>query len=275
MAFTQLTANVANVAALDDQPTTSAAATKAVFDKAGTDIKTFINDSLIAELEATAGAAKIGCTGATATLQAFIDAVEAAGSGTTPGAGVVTDAMMATDVKIGSLAALTTTAKTSIQAAINELVTSVATAAARIPSGLISMWHGTIANIPSGWVLCDGTNSTPDLRSKFVMGAADQAGMNATGGSNTTTLTTTQLPAHTHTGTTASDGDHAHTAQGADGGYQKSTAVSGDPSVLIEGTQTTSTTGAHTHTITTDSSGTGAAYDSRPAYYALAYIMKS
>jgi hypothetical protein len=273
MAFTQLTANVANVAALDDQPTTSAAATKAVFDKAGTDIKTFINDTLIAELEATAAAAKIGCTGGTANLQAFIDAVEAAGSGTTPGAGVVTDAMMATDVKIGSLAALTTTAKTSIQAAINELVTSVATAAARIPSGLISMWHGTIANIPSGWVLCDGTNSTPDLRSKFVMGAADQAGMNATGGSNTTTLTTTQLPAHTHTGTTASDGAHTHTF-GAGGTNPSGLRYAGDGG--SNGTTvTTSSSGIHTHTFTTDSSGTGAAYDSRPAYYALAYIMKS
>ena len=274
MPFTKLTATVANVAALDDQPTTSAAATKAVFDKAGTDIKTFINDTLIAELEATAAAAKIGCTGATATLQAFINATDAAGSGTTPGAGVVTDAMMATDVKIGSLASLTTTAKTSIQAAINELVTSVATAAARIPSGLISMWHGTIANIPSGWVLCDGTNSTPDLRSKFVTGAADQAGMNATGGSNTTTLTTTQLPAHTHTGTTASDGAHTHTLNyGIDKEYSQLSEA--NFAVASSTTSTTSSNGAHTHTFTTDSTGTGAAYDSRPAYYALAYIMKS
>ena len=104
------------------------------------------------------------------------------------------------------------------------------------------------------------------------MGAADQAGMNATGGSNTTTLTTTQLPAHTHTGTTVSGGDHTHTVpikQASNRGLY------GDWGNLDYGPGNTGSGGAHTHTFTTDSSGTGAAYDSRPAYYALAYIMKS
>ena len=41
-----------------------------------------------------------------------------------------------------------------------------------IPSGLIAMWHGTIANIPSGWVICDGNNGTPNLLAKFVEGVA-------------------------------------------------------------------------------------------------------
>ena len=36
------------------------------------------------------------------------------------------------------------------------------------PSGGIIMWSGTLANIPSGWFLCDGANGTPDLRSKMV-----------------------------------------------------------------------------------------------------------
>ncbi len=40
-----------------------------------------------------------------------------------------------------------------------------------LPSGIILMWHGLIANIPSGFVMCDGLNGTPDLRSKFVRGA--------------------------------------------------------------------------------------------------------
>ncbi len=33
------------------------------------------------------------------------------------------------------------------------------------------MWSGTIATIPSGWYLCNGSNGTPDLRNKFVIGA--------------------------------------------------------------------------------------------------------
>ena len=51
-----------------------------------------------------------------------------------------------------------------------------------VESGTIAIWHGTLANIPSGWVLCDGTNSTPDLRDKFVRGAAAGADPGATGG---------------------------------------------------------------------------------------------
>ena len=40
-----------------------------------------------------------------------------------------------------------------------------------IPSGFIGMWSGATDTIPSGWVLCDGNNSTPDLRNKFIVGA--------------------------------------------------------------------------------------------------------
>lgn len=54
-----------------------------------------------------------------------------------------------------------------------------------LPAGIIVMWSGTIANIPSGWALCDGANGTPDLRSSFVksVGAAEDPG--ATGGAAT------------------------------------------------------------------------------------------
>lgn len=37
--------------------------------------------------------------------------------------------------------------------------------------GMIMLWYGSIATIPSGWAHCDGTNGTPDLRSEFVFGA--------------------------------------------------------------------------------------------------------
>lgn len=56
------------------------------------------------------------------------------------------------------------------------------------PSGLIGMWHGLIANIPSGWVICDGNNSTPNLLARFVQGVASAAtNPGATGGSNAKT----------------------------------------------------------------------------------------
>ena len=41
------------------------------------------------------------------------------------------------------------------------------------PRGMISMWSGVAETIPQGWALCDGTNGTPDLRDKFVLGASE------------------------------------------------------------------------------------------------------
>lgn len=78
-----------------------------------------------------------------------------------------------------------------------------------VPQGLIAMWHGLIANIPTGWALCDGTNGTPDLRSKFVKGATAATEAGGTGGSATHnhTFTGSALAGHTHT---VGVGDHTH-----------------------------------------------------------------
>lgn len=53
---------------------------------------------------------------------------------------------------------------------------------ASLPAGIIVMWGGLLANIPSGWALCDGTGGTPDLRDRFIKGAAAAAEPGATGG---------------------------------------------------------------------------------------------
>ena len=76
-----------------------------------------------------------------------------------------------------------------------------------IPSGVITMWHGLLTNIPTGWLLCDGTNGTPNLIAKFVRGVATAStNPSGTGGSDTVTLTTAQLASHTHT-----QNSHNHT----------------------------------------------------------------
>jgi hypothetical protein len=44
-----------------------------------------------------------------------------------------------------------------------------------VPDGTIVMWHGAIPTIPVGWFLCDGSNQTPDLRDRFVVGSGTPA----------------------------------------------------------------------------------------------------
>ena len=50
-----------------------------------------------------------------------------------------------------------------------------------VPSGGIIIWSGAANAIPTGWVLCDGTNSTPNLRDKFIIGAGNSYNVNDTG----------------------------------------------------------------------------------------------
>lgn len=89
-----------------------------------------------------------------------------------------------------------------------------------LPPGTILMYNGANwinnSTIP-GWFKCDGANGTPDLRSKFIMGSTDMTTVGQTGGNNSYTLTTAQLPAHTHTidhdhpALTPIDFNHTHT----------------------------------------------------------------
>lgn len=103
------------------------------------------------------------------------------------------------------------------------------------PPGAVLMFYGT--TIPAGWALCDGTNGTPDLRDRFIVGAGKSYQPNATGGSNSVTLSTTQIPSHTHTITggshshTVSGGSHSHTISG--GSHTHSVNASGSSSLTI------------------------------------------
>jgi len=135
------------------------------------------------------------------------------------------------------------------------------TPAGVIPSGGIIMWSGAVSAVPTGWVICDGNNSTPNLTGKFVIHAdadsggtydvGDNAALSATGSH---TLTTAQMPAHTHSFT-----GRGFTAQNG-------TGITNDYADHAAGSITVSSTGGgtgHSHT------------GSLPPYYALAYIMKT
>lgn len=129
----------------------------------------------------------------------------------------------------GNLAVTGTSTFTGIPtgptAAYGTNTTQLATTAfvqASVPAGVILLWSGSIASIPSGWLLCNGSSGTPDLRDRFVVGAGSTYAVGATGGATTVTLSTNNLPSHTHsisaTGTTGTESvGHTHTFSGTTG----------------------------------------------------------
>jgi hypothetical protein len=121
-----------------------------------------------------------------------------------------------------------------------------------IPAGVIVMWSGSIASIPSGWVICNGSNETPDLRDKFIVGAGNNYSVGDTGGADSVTLTTDQIPSHSH----------VYSRAASPGGGQDQ-AGSGSGDAVNHSNQNTTSTGG------------GQAHENRPPYYALAYIMKT
>jgi hypothetical protein len=142
-------------------------------------------------------------------------------------------------------------------------------------TGMIMMWSGTIATIPSGWVLCDGSNSTPDLRNRFIIGAnADDGGAaktNVTGSATQSGGTKDAIVvSHTHTATVTDPGHlHRLSTTGFANGGGTGTVFSGGAANFDT---TTATTGITVSNSTEGSSGTN---QNLPPYYALAFIMKS
>ena len=156
------------------------------------------------------------------------------------------------------------------------------TLAGAVPSGVIVLWSGAANAIPTGWVLCNGSNSTPDLRDRFVIGAGNSYNVNDTGGESTKLLGTANLPSHTHTSgsLSATGGNHVH--QYIDqyvvinNGYRPWPASNND---CAQRNIDTSGSGSHSHTVsgnTGDQGGTmGQSFSILPPYYALCYIMKT
>jgi len=120
-----------------------------------------------------------------------------------------------------------------------------------IPSGVITMWGGSIANIPDGWTLCDGTDGTPDLQDRFIVGAGASYNVNDTGGTNSVQLTLNQIPSHSHSYQTKVEPNT---------GIYDGTGLDGDD--------------GSTNTRQTSTEGGDQAHENRPPYYALAYIQK-
>ncbi len=137
----------------------------------------------------------------------------------------------------------------SIAPSGNNVTAATDPALPAIPVGSIIMWNSATA--PVGWSLCDGTNGTPDLRNRFVLGVSSNHGLGQTGGEEAHTLSVNEMPNHSHS-FALPQGD-ANWNNGGGNGFWG---------------------GSWGRGINTNAVGGGAAHNNMPPFYALSYIMK-
>jgi hypothetical protein len=187
-------------------------------------------------------------------------------AGTTTLSGALTGTTGVFSGAISAVSPAFTGTPTAPTAAAGTNTTQIATTAFAlangIPSGAIILWSGSIATIPSGWLLCDGTSGTPNLRDRFVVGAGTTYAVAATGGSADAVVVS-----HTHAIT---DPGHAHKWGGPILNNRGLGANQYDSDGSTQHNTSTVTTG-----ITINTAGVSGTNANLPPYYALAYIMKA
>jgi microcystin-dependent protein len=188
------------------------------------------------------------------------------------------------------------------QSSVTDLTTNLAAIA---PVGSILMWP--TGSAPAGWLICDGStfnaatypalntvlggNTLPDLRDRVPVGVSGTKAVKSTGGSAAVTLSSGNLPSHTHTfsGTSSAAGGHSHSmsslmktnnaaGSGASDNGGNST-VQGTTTGRFSGGQDGSTDSVanHTHTYsgTTSATGSGTAFSVQNPYVALNFIIRA
>lgn len=126
-----------------------------------------------------------------------------------------------------------------------------------LPKGIIVAWNGTTA--PTGWAICNGSNGTPDLRNRFILGYGNKYSLASKGGQEQVTLTRSHMPRH----------NHDFSARGDDEGY---CSKNNTRSCGIKTSDNRSND--RMPSINTSYEGEGKPHNNMPPYYALAFIMK-
>lgn len=188
-----------------------------------------------------------------------------------------------------------------------------------LPVGSVCVYSGQTA--PNGWLICDGsaisrttysrlfsaintlygagngttTFNLPNLEERIPVGKTSSTSLGNNGGNSSITLSTNQLPSHTHTGTTADSGSHSHSINDPGHAHTQVTHQddynewSGNPPSFADdngsdvtwsniNSNTTGITinssGNHSHTFTTNSTGSGSAIDIRNKFIVMNYIIR-
>lgn len=190
-------------------------------------------------------------------------------SGDFAAAGKVSSAQLAVEGDATFSAAATVSGNATVEG--NLTVSGAVSGYGTVPVGTILLWSGSTGNIPEGWALCDGStingNKTPDLRDNFVVGAGKSYDVGNTGGKDIFSLSTSQLPAHSHL---YSGDDHVDYVKAGNTGYSAGNNVV----ETTGGYDATSSDSGNSRVYRTSSVGSGSSIDNRPPYYALCYIMR-
>lgn len=149
----------------------------------------------------------------------------------------------------------------------SQLATTAFVFANSVPVGAIILWSGSIATIPSGYSLCDGSNGTPNLRDRFIVGAGTAYAVGALGGSADAVVVS-----HTHIATVTDPG-HTHVVNR---GQTPDNYTEDRTGSEMQGVSDIINTNSATTGITVSNSSTGVSGTNAnlPPYYALCYIMK-
>ena len=134
--------------------------------------------------------------------------------------------------------------------------------------GIVKGLTGTEFIPPIGYVWKSASSTSPaniyagttwsQIKDCAIMAAGGTYNLNATGGRSTISLSTANLPAHTHTGTTSTDGAHTHTFSALSKGYNN---TNGGTVASAEFSTSTSSNGAHSHTVTIGATGSGQSFN--------------
>ncbi len=138
-----------------------------------------------------------------------------------------------------------------------------------LPRGTIVAYNQNTA--PEGWTLCDGSNGSPDLRNRFILGWGNR-GIGTTGGAETVALTEAQMPHHNHGANVSDPGHQHHMIEGMGIVYAGNSWYARDGGFG----------GAHPRTNRTTTgisvgighTGGNQAHENMPPFYVLTYIMK-
>jgi len=193
-----------------------------------------------------------------------------------------------------------------------------------VPVGTVLMWAGTDANVPTNWLLCNGaaisrstysdlfnslgsgfgggngstTFNIPDMRDRFVVGAGTTYSRNGKGGSTSVTLSTAQIPSHTHsgpnhrhsvsgnTGTQSANHNHNNYSRATNtgsGGHANWWAGNNSGITYAQGMHDNNQSHSHAFSVnsgysgtgSTGSAGSGSSHENRPPYIGMFYIIKA